>query len=95
MTPSEFYDENLIRLSGLPWADFVELIEMDYQGFSLSSRSASIASQGNHQIIDNFSIYIPFVAHQSILCITSFLQLHALLLHHHPLNHIKLQQGKL
>ena len=59
MTPSEFYDENLIRLSGLPWADFVELIEMDYQGFSLSSRSASIASQGNHQIIDNFSIQFP------------------------------------
>ena len=56
MTPSEFYDENLIRLTGLPWGDFVELIEMDYQGFSLSSRSASIASQGKHQINDSFSI---------------------------------------
>ena len=46
MTPSEFYDDNLMRLIGLPWADFVELIEMDNQGFSLSSRSTSIVSQG-------------------------------------------------
>ena len=48
MNPSEFYDDNLMRIIGLPWADFVELVEMDNQGatFSVSSRSASIASQG-------------------------------------------------
>ena len=45
LTPSEFYDDNLMRLSGLPWADFVELIEMDNQGW-MPSRSVSIISQG-------------------------------------------------
>ena len=34
-----------MRLSGLPWADFVELIEMDNQGW-MPSRSVSIISQG-------------------------------------------------
>ena len=48
MNPSEFYDDNLMRIIGLPWVDFLELVEMDNQGatFSISSRSASIASQG-------------------------------------------------
>ena len=48
MTPSEFYDENLMRLIGLPWSDFIELIEMDNQRFtfSQSSRCTSIVSEG-------------------------------------------------
>ena len=53
LTPSEFYDDNLMRLSGLPWADFVELIEMDSQGW-MPSRSVSIISQGIPLFLTSF-----------------------------------------
>lgn len=59
MTPSEFYDDNLMRIIGLPWVDFAELVEMDNQGatFSVSSRSASVASQGKMCILLNDRYY--------------------------------------
>ena len=59
LTPSEFYDDNLMRLTGLPWADFIELIEMDNQGW-MPSRSVSIISQGKTRFTHNFIVHACF-----------------------------------
>ena len=47
LTHSEFSDEQLIRLCGLQWVDFVELTDMDRRGalFWLSAKNNSHSSQ--------------------------------------------------
>ena len=50
MAPSEFYDENLTSLTGLCWADFVELVEMENENITSwfsKNRSGSMTS-GKH-----------------------------------------------
>ena len=89
LTPSEFYDDNLMRLSGLPWADFVELIEMDNQGW-MPSRSVSIISQGmkanydHHRYVECYVLCFPlwYICKNTKICLSIF---QILFLHRHCL----------